>query len=73
VVEVVVRTPRMVCAEDRGWRKTFTQATEQLPARARCLARLREHLADAVLDSQHQGEQVGHLGMVGQCCEQGRG
>ena len=28
VVEVVVRSPRMVCAEDRCWRKTFTHATE---------------------------------------------
>jgi transposase len=58
VVEVVVRKPRMVCAEDRCWRKTFTQATEQLPARARCLARLREHLADAVLDSGRAVEEV---------------
>jgi len=27
VVEVVVRKPRLVCAEDRCWRKTFTRAT----------------------------------------------
>ena len=58
VVEVVVRKPRMVCAEDRCWRKTFTQAAEQLPARARCLARLREHLADAVLDSGRAVDEV---------------
>jgi transposase len=50
-VEVVVRKRRMVCAEPACGRQTFTQATEQLPARARCLTRLREHLADAVLDS----------------------
>ena len=48
----------MVCAADRCWRKTFTQATEQLPARARCLARLREHLADAVMDSGRAVEEV---------------
>ncbi len=40
------------------WRKTFTQATGQLPAWARCLARLREHLADAVLDSGRAVEEV---------------
>src|SRR5262245_34573043 len=34
------------------------QATEQLPARAWCLARLREHLADAVLDSGRAVEDV---------------
>src|SRR5258706_12616073 len=58
VVEVVVRKPRMGCAEDRCWRKTFTQAAEQLPARARCLARLREHLADAGLDSGRAVDEV---------------
>ena len=38
--------------------RPFTQATEQLPARARCLARLREHLADAVLGSGRAVEEV---------------
>lgn len=49
--EVVARKRRMVCAEPACGRQRFTQATEQSPARARCLTRLREHLADAVLDS----------------------
>jgi hypothetical protein len=40
-VEVVVRKRLMVCAEPACGRQTFTQATEQLPARARCLTRLR--------------------------------
>jgi len=50
-VEVVVRKPRMVCSEPRCTRKTFTQVTDQLPARARCLTRLRETVLDAVIGS----------------------
>lgn len=50
-LEVVVRKPRLVCAEQACSRRTFTQVTEQLPLRARCLRRLREALAHAVLVS----------------------
>jgi len=48
-VEVVVRKPRLVCVETECSRRTFTQRTEQLPARARCLTRLRQTLLDAVI------------------------
>jgi transposase len=41
----------MVCAEPACRRRTFTTATEQLPARARCTTRLRMALLDAVIDS----------------------
>ena len=34
-VEVVVRKPRLVCGEPACARRTFTPATDQLPARAR--------------------------------------
>ena len=50
-VEVVVRKTRMVCAEPACPRRTFTPATEQLPARARCTTRLRTAVLDAVIDS----------------------
>ncbi len=50
-VEVVVRKPRLVCVETECSRRTFTQRTEQLPARARCLTRLRQTLLDAVIAS----------------------
>ncbi|MGW9552747.1 helix-turn-helix domain-containing protein, partial [Citricoccus zhacaiensis] len=48
---VVVVKPRFVCAETACPRRTFTQATEQLPARARCTTRLKEAVVAAVLDS----------------------
>lgn len=51
VVEVVVKKPRWVCAEQACSKKTFTQVTEQLPARARCLTRLREALLEAVVSA----------------------
>ncbi len=50
-VEVVVRKPRLVCAEVVSPRRTFTPATAQLPARARCTTRLRSAVLDAVIDS----------------------
>ena len=39
-VELVVCKTGMVCAEAACPRRTFTPATEQLPARARCTTRL---------------------------------
>ncbi len=51
LVEVVVVKPRYVCAETACPRRTFTQVTAQLPARARCTTRLREAVVAAVLDS----------------------
>jgi hypothetical protein len=50
-VEVVVRKPRLVCAEPACARRTFIPATDQLPLRARCTIRLRTALLDAVIDS----------------------
>ena len=50
-LEVIVVKPRFVCAETACPRRTFTQATEQLPARARCTTRLKEAVVAAVLDS----------------------
>ena len=50
-VEVVVRKPRLVCAEPACPRRTFTPATEQLPLRARCTTRLKAALLEAVIDS----------------------
>ena len=50
-LEVVVRKPRLVCAEPECPRGTFTAATEQLPVRARCTTRLRTALLSAVIDS----------------------
>ena len=50
-VEVVVVKPRLVCVEPACPRRTFTSATEELPARARCTTRLRTALLEAVIDS----------------------
>jgi len=50
-VDVVVRKPRLVCAEPACARRTFIPATDQLPLRARCTTRLRTALLDAVIDS----------------------
>jgi len=50
-LEVMVRKPRLVCAEPTCPRGTFTPATEQLPVRARCTTRLRTTLLSAVIDS----------------------
>jgi transposase len=51
VVEVVVRKPRWRCAEPACPRTTFTQATDQLPSRARCSTRLRVAVLEAVVGS----------------------
>ena len=45
VVQVVVRKPRLVCQQQGCPRVTFTQVSEQLPLRARCLSRLRTEVA----------------------------
>ena len=50
-VEVVVRKPRLVCAEPLCPRRTFTPATPELPVRARCTTRLRTAVLAAVIDS----------------------
>jgi transposase len=50
-VEVVVRKPRLACAEPACARRTFIPATDQLPFRARCSTRLRTALLAAVIDS----------------------
>ena len=50
-VVVVVRKPRLVCAEPACGQRTFTPATTQLPARARCTTRLRAAVLGAVIDS----------------------
>lgn len=57
-VEVVVRKPRMVCVEPGCARRTFTPVTEQLPARARCLTRLRAAVLEAVLVSGRAVQEV---------------
>ena len=50
-VVVVVRKPRLICVEPACGRRTFTPATEQLPARVRCTTRLKTALLDAVINS----------------------
>src|SRR5512132_2457361 len=50
-IELVVRKTRMVCAEAACPRRTFTPATGQLQARARCTTRLRTAVLAAVIDS----------------------
>jgi transposase len=57
-VEVVVRKPRMVCAEPACGRRTFTAVTDQLPARARCLTRLRTAILHAVVASGRAADEV---------------
>lgn len=49
-VEVVVVKRRLVCLEPACARRTFVQATQQVPLRARVTARLRELVLDAVVD-----------------------
>ena len=43
---VVVRKPRVVCAEPTCGRRAFTRATEQLPVRAQSTTRLRTAALD---------------------------
>ncbi len=50
-VAVVVRKTRLVCAEPACPRRTFTPATEQLPARARCTTRLKTAVLNALIES----------------------
>jgi transposase len=57
-VQVIVNKPRMLCTEAACGRRTFVQATDQLPFRARCLTRLREQLVDAVIDSGRAVDEV---------------
>ena len=49
-IELIVVKPRLVCAEEACSRRTFTQATAELPVRARCTSRLRRGLLEAVID-----------------------
>jgi transposase len=57
-VEVLVRKPRLVCAEPACPRRTFTPARGQLPARARCTTRLKTALLAAVIDSGRAASEV---------------
>lgn len=57
-VEVVVVKPRMVCAEAACGRRTFTQVTDQLGFRARCLTRLKTAILDAVVSSGRAADEV---------------
>jgi transposase len=50
--------PRWVCAEEACGRKTFVQVTDQLPARARCLTRLRAAVLEAVIGSGRAVEEI---------------
>lgn len=50
-IEVVVRKPRLVCAEAACGRRTFTPTTDQLPVRARCTTRLKVAVLEAVISS----------------------
>jgi transposase len=50
-IELAVRKPRLICAEPARSRRTFTPASEQAPLRARCTARLRAAVLEAVIDS----------------------
>jgi transposase len=47
-----------VCAEEACGRKTFVQVTDQLPARARCLTRLRAAVLEAVIGSGRAVEEI---------------
>lgn len=57
-VQVVVRKPRMLCTERLCRRRTFTQVTDQLPSRARCLTRLRTAALEAVIGSGRAVQEV---------------
>jgi len=58
IVEVIVRKPRWVCAEQACDRRTFVQVTDQLPFRARCVTRLRAAVLDAVVASGRAVDEV---------------
>ena len=57
-VEVVVNKPRMLCAESACGRRTFTPVIDQLPARARCLTRLRTAILHALVGSGRAVDEV---------------
>lgn len=57
-IELVVVKPRLVCAERACSRRTFTQATAELPSRARCTSRLRQALLTSVIDLGQPVDQV---------------
>jgi transposase len=64
-VEVLVRKPRLVCAEPACRRRTFTHTSSQLPVRARCTTRLRTAALAAVVDSGRAvAEVAGELGVA---------
>jgi transposase len=46
-LDVLVRKRRYLCAESHCQRRTFTEQTDQLPARARVTTRLAEHVISA--------------------------
>jgi transposase len=50
-VQLWWRKRRLVCAELACPRRSFTEVTEEIPPRARLTARLREHLARAIAQS----------------------
>jgi transposase len=50
-VEVVVRKPRLVCAEPACRRQTFVHTSTELASRARCTTRLRTAALAGVIDS----------------------
>jgi transposase len=64
-IEVVVRKPRLVCAEPACPRRTFTHTSSQLPMRSRCTTRLRTAALAAVIDSGRAVSEVaGQLGVA---------
>lgn len=60
-IELVVVKPRLVCAAQACSRRTFTQATTQLPSRARCPSRLRQALLTSVIDLGQPVDQVARI------------
>ena len=68
-MEVVVRKPRLVCAESACRRRTFTHTSTQLPTRSRCTTRLRTAALAAVIDSGRAvAEVAGESGWRGGRC-----
>lgn len=57
-IELVVVKPRLVCAQEACWRRTFTPSTSELPSRARCTSRLRRAVLTAVIDQGQPVDQV---------------
>ena len=64
-IEVVIRKPRLVCAEPACRRWTFTHTSTELPIRSRCTTRLRAAALAAVIDSGRAvAEVAGELGVA---------